>query len=298
MRFRVDEIAFDSPAGLEDGTSYCFRADGPRTELTVEFELPGGGATPAAELLDDMCGQMKTHFQGDFGVDDQGELELMGQAVPYRHFHIMDGGQPKQGFTVAANIGNGVHEGDYVKIGWLLDVDAGAVRGIVDPVLASWARADRPAPGPTPAGSTRRQAAIWAFDLPAQFSGPRSFTWEDVDAELRVGVTVHPLERFEQAGGPREPDLEAHVAELLARGRAQVEREDVPIIHGAMLRLVTKDDYDDHWWSCRARQAYEVGNPVRMRHVEVAADGPLDAQEQLRRVVDELLASISAGGRR
>jgi hypothetical protein len=291
MRIRVDEMAFSSPSGLQDATNYTFRATGPREEFSVEFELPVGGATPADATLADTRGQMAGYLQSAFGVDAEGQLVLAGKPAPYMHYHFLDRGETKQGFMCVANLGSELADGDWVKLNWLLDMPAASVRSSVDPVLASFARASDPAPVPTPSGWTRRQAGPWAFDLPSRYTFPRSYVWVDVDAELRVQIAVHHFD-------VDKPDLEARVAAASSRGRSLVKREDVPIIYGQLVRLRLRDELDEEHFACRVLQGYEIGNPVRMRWVEVAADGPFAEEQRLRKLVDGLLASIAAEVRR
>ncbi|MFO7564002.1 MAG: hypothetical protein R6X02_15255 [Enhygromyxa sp.] len=292
MRLRVDEIAFSGPSKMEDATNYTFAGADPREEFSVEFELPVGAATPAAEALADTRGQMADYLQSDFGVDEEGELpSLAGKPAPYMRYHFVDRGETKQGFMAVANLGSEAADGDWVKLNWLLDLPADQVRARVDPVIASFAKAGDPAPGPTPSGWVRRQAGPWEFDLPSGHSYPRSYAWLDPDAELRLQITVHPYD-------VDKPDLEARVAAVQDRGRALLDREDVPIIHGQLVRLRLRDGLDEEWFACRVVQSYEIGNPVRIRHVEVAADGPLAQEQRLRRMVDALLASVRVEERR
>jgi hypothetical protein len=191
----------------------------------------------------------------------------------------------------AANLGSEAADGDWVKLNWLLDMPAASVRATVDPVLASSARASDPAPVPTPNGWTRRQAGIWAFDLSGRHTVPRSYVWLDDDAELRLQITVHLFD-------VEKPDLEARVAAASSRGRSLMNREDVPIIYGQLVRLRVRDEHGEEYFACRVLQGYEIGNPVRMRWVEVAADGLVAEEQRLRKLVDGLLASIAVEARR
>jgi hypothetical protein len=294
MRVRVEEIVFSSPSPspskMEDATNYTFASAA--EEFSVEFELPVGAATPAAEALADTRGQMADYLQSAFTVDEEGQLpSLAGKPAPYMRYHFEDRGAIKQGFMAIANLGSEVADGDWVKLNWLLDVPPDAVRGRVDPVVASFAKAGDPAPVPTPSGWVRRQAGPWEFDLPSGHSIPRSYQWLDPDAELRLQITVHDVDTD-------KPDLEARVATAQGRGRSLLDREDVPIIFGQLVRLRLRDELDEEWFACRVVQGYESGNPVRTRFVEVAADGPLAEEQRLRRMIDALLASIAVEERR
>lgn len=288
MRYRVDEIGFTSPSGLADATSYTFRATGPREQLEVESERPAGGATPAALALADVRKQLQDYLGAAFSVIDEGELELAGKPAKFLHYQVQDPKAAKQGFIVIANLGSEVADGDWVQLSWQLEVPAAAVRGIVDPVLASFTRGPATAPA---LGSNRRQAGPWVFELPARYTGPRSFVWADDELEQRLTITVHPFD-------VDKPDLDAHVARIEQGGRSVELRDDVPIIFGQLVRLRLRDELGERWFACRAAQAYQIGNPVRDRWVEVAAEGRLADEVQLRKRVDDLLASIGVEGRR
>jgi hypothetical protein len=76
------------------------------------------------------------------------------------------------------------------------------------------------------------------------------------------------------------------------------QRDDVPIIYGSLVRLRLRDGAGEQWFACRVVQSYAIGNPVRQRWVEVAVDGRLADEAQLRKRVDDLLASIAVEERR
>jgi len=285
MRFQVEDVSFTGPSGLEDCTSYSFKATQPRAELFVEFERPAGDATPASEVLADVRQQHVDYLEAQFVVDDQGQIRIAGAPADYMQYQVDDDGVAWFGLIAVANLGSAEADGDWVKLAWQHEASATDLRALVDAVAASFAKASDPPPVATPPGWTRRQADIWAFDLPADFIGPRSFIWMDVDAELRVQLTIHPY-------GADKPELDARVAAVESRGQTILAREDVPIIYGDLVRLHTRDDLDEEWFACRVVQAYEVGNPVRVRWIEVAADGPFTEQADLRRIIDGLLASL------
>lgn len=291
MLVRVDDVTFTAPTGLEDGTNYSFRASDPREEFSLEFELPAGSATPAPEVLADVRQQHVDYLQAKFGVDEQGERLVAGTPASFMRYHFDDRGETKLGVLAVANLGSEAADGDWVKLSWLHEGSQTELSTVVDGVIASFAKAPDPPPAPTQDHWTRRQAGIWAFDLPARYVGPHSYLWEDVEAELRVQISVHPYDAD-------KPDLEARVAAAVARGRTIVAREDVPIIYGDLVRLELRDAIDDQWFVCRAVQGYEVGNPVRVRWIEVGASGPFTRETELRRLVDNLLASITVEGRR
>lgn len=288
MRFRVDEIGFTSPSGLADTTSYTFRATRPREQLEVEFERPPGAATPAAVALADIRGQLAGYPQSGFTVIAEGQLALLGKPAEFLHYQFSDRGADMQGFIVIANLGSEVADGDWVQLSWQLELPAAAVRGVVDPVLASFARGSAMAPA---IGSNRRQAGPWVFELPSRYAGPRSFVWQDDELEQRLSITIHPFD-------VDKPDLDARVAQLVERGRVVDARDDVPIIYGQLVRLRLHDAAGESFFACRVAQAYQIGNPVRDRWVEVAVDGLLADEAQLRKRVDDLLASIAVEDRR
>jgi hypothetical protein len=288
MRHRVDEIGFTSPNGLVDATSYTFRATGPREQLEVESEGPAGGATPAALALADVRQQLVDYLGDAFTLVGAGELVLAGKPAKFLHYQIHDRGSDKQGFIVIANLGSEVADGDWVQLSWQLEVPAAAVRTIVDPVLASFTRGSAMAPAK---GSNRRQAATWVFELPPRYTGPRSFVWADDEIEQRLSITVHPFDID-------KPDLDARVTQIERAGRKVEVRDDVPIIFGQLVRLRLLDEAGERWFACRAAQAYQIGNPVRERWVEVAGEGRLADEAQLRKRIDDLLASIAVEDRR
>lgn len=288
MRYRVDEIGFTSPSGLVDVTGYGFRASDPRALLEVEFEQPVGAATPAAIALADVRGQLTDYLRSDFTLIAEGSLTLLGKPAEFLHYQFSDRGAPVQGFIVIANLGSEQAEGDWVKLSWQLDLPAAAVRGVVDPVLASFTRGSAVAPT---IASNLRQAGPWAFELPSRYTGPRSYVWQDDELEQRLAITVHPFDID-------KPDLDARVAQLVAGGRVVDVRDDVPIIYGQLVRLRLHDAAGEQFFACRVAQDYQVGNPVRHRWVEVAADGLLADEAQLRKRVDDLLASIALEDRR
>lgn len=289
MRVRVDDVSFLPISALEDGTNYKYRSKAPRAEFSLEFELPAGGGTPAKDALADIRGQHVDYLGDKFSVDEQGELTLVGQPAPFMRYHFPDRGTTQYGLLAFANLGSEAGERDWVKLAWLHEGPEPALRELVDAVVASFAKASDPPPAPTPTGWTRRYAGRWAFDLPDYFLGPRSFVWNDIDAELRILLTVHP-------DGAEKPELEARVAAYTKRGMTIVEREDEPITYGQLARLRLRDRHDREWFACPVVQGYEVGDPVRLCWVETGAQGPWTAQAQVRDFLDQLLASISVGG--
>jgi hypothetical protein len=288
MRHRVDEIGFTSPSGLVDATSYVFRASSPREQLEVEFERPAGSATPAAIAIADVRKQLTDYLRSDFTLIAEGTLSLLGKPAEFLHYQFSDRGSAIQGFIVIANLGSEVAEGDWVQLSWQLEHPAAAVRGVVDPVLASFARGGPTAPA---ISSNLRQAGPWVFELPSRYTGPRSFVWADDEIEQRMTITVHPFDID-------KPELDVRVAQIVERGRVIDAREDVPIIYGKLVRLRLHDATGEKFFASRVAQDYQVGNPVRDRWVEVAADGLLADEAQLRKRVDDLLASIALEDRR
>ncbi len=294
MRSRIDEIVFVSPSGLEDVTAYTFRSTSPREKLSIELELPAGTATPAEVALADVRQQIVDHLDSNFAVVAEGSQAIAGKQGSYLHYSFSDGGKHKQGFIVIANLGSLANDGDWVKLTWLIDAPQSSVRAVVDPVLASFAKASDPPPQPTPPGSSRRQAGPWSFDLPDRYVGPRTFVWEDIEAEIRVSITVHPFD-------VDKPELDARVAATEQRGRQLTAQDVVPIPLGQLARLRLRSNLsgvDEEWFAIRSVQGYQVGRPIRFRWVEVAVDGPLAHEARLRKLGDDLLASIAVEERR
>jgi hypothetical protein len=79
------------------------------------------------------------------------------------------------------------------------------------------------------------------------------------------------------------------------RGEIVVDREDLPIDDGALMRVHLRDDeLDADHFVCRTVQRFEFAgtDPVRACHVQIDATGPWAAEARLRALVDELLASV------
>lgn len=278
MRHRVDEIGFTSPSGLADQTRYGFRSRSPREQLEVEFEAPPGGATPAGRARDEVRQQLIDGLGSAVTIVGEGDRVVLGQPAAVLHYAFEDRGKPSQGYVVIANLGSEAHEGDFVQLAFQLEGDASRVPGVVDPVLASLAR-DQAGPG-----ATWRQVGPFALELPARFAGPRSYVWADDELEQRLTITVHPFDA-------PAPELDAALDQL-ARARTIVARDDVPIIYGQLVRA-RLDDAGVPYFACVAVQAYAIGNPVRERWVEVRAEGRGADEAQVRKRVDDLLASIA-----
>ncbi|MFV8754805.1 hypothetical protein ACNOYE_30025 [Nannocystaceae bacterium ST9] len=291
MRHRVDEIGFASPSGLADRTRYTFRATSPRAQLEVEllggaaeFERAAGSGSPAELAIADVRQQMIDGLGSALTIVGEGEIAVAGKPGRFLHYQFSERGAEQQGFVVIAELA----DDDWVQLAWQLEGDAGAVRGAVDPVLASFARGSEDAPA---IGTNLRRAGGWQFELPSRYAGPRSFAWVDEDAELRLAIGVHPFD-------VDKPELDARVAALEARGFTLERRDDVPIIHGDMVRLHLRDASGEAWFACRAAQAYPIGNPVRDRWVEVSIEARLADEATARKRVDDLLASIAVEERR
>lgn len=266
-RDRIDDVGFDPPTGLEDASAYVYRAGG--VELTVDH----GRAGTAAEQLDGERQRLTDYF-GDAVEFRGGPItplvdQLAGQPV-VGHRYVLEGAH---GVSVAADV-----DGGWVRLAFIQADGGEQLDALVPAVCSSFG--DR----------GRVRAGRWRFELPASFSTPRSRVWLEPEAEWRVTVRVHPLDA-------PSPDLDREVARFEARGWRVRSREDVPIVHGALVRLLLDDDLGDGWFATRSVQAFERGNPVQTRYVEVSALGPDADAVQLRARVDALLASLTVGER-
>jgi hypothetical protein len=76
---RVDGVAFDRPAGLEDSTSYSYHAPSSYEELNLEFELPIGRATPADEVIAEVREGLAGYFGAELSIVAQGDQVFVGQ---------------------------------------------------------------------------------------------------------------------------------------------------------------------------------------------------------------------------
>ncbi|GEM_PF-3742024 len=287
MRVRVDDVSFERPAGLADLTSYSYKGSSPRTEFSIECEAPVGGATAAAEVLVDRRSKFEGYFAAAFSVEEEGDVQLGGAPAKFMRYSIDDKGQPISGYIAVANLG----AGDWTMLAWQVGAASDQVAAIVDPMLASFGAADAPAPKPAGPGYTRREAGDWAFDVPDGHTYPRIRIYEDPDAELRHEVEVHVLDVDAR-------DLDDRVKIYEGRGWTLVDREDVPIPNGELLRLQFEDPLGDRWFACCSAQRHEVGNPIQNRWVEVRITGPAAITARLRAVMDATLASIAVGGGR
>ncbi|PRP90832.1 hypothetical protein ENSA5_60820 [Enhygromyxa salina] len=292
---RIDGIAFASPDGLEDVTRYAYRPaeSGPGRgdeELSVEAELPVGGATPAAEVIAELREALEGFFPGAFKLLGEGEATLAGAAGKFLAY-CLDGGPGQAtvvGKIVVANLGReGEPPGDWVKLAWSGSRDAGSLDAYVDPIVASFS-AEADAPATVLPGHERRHAGPWALDVPAHLRGPRNFLWEDEEAELRVELSV--LE-----AGADEPTIELGAA---ISGGEEVAREDSRLDEGERVDVRVRSDDDPHGESTLilAKRKIELGASDRGGHrwVVLSASAPSPEGPRLTTIVDALLASVRA----
>jgi hypothetical protein len=290
MRLRVDQISFESPVGLEDSTTYNFQATDPRELFEVRFEFPAGGGTPGDGVITKLHAQLDNFPVPGFAIEQPSDREVAGVPGKSLRFTFDERGKPMHGVIVVANLGNGTHSKDWVKLSWRLGLPLAEVGARVDTVLASLAPADQPAPAPPAAGWVRRQAGAWAFDIPASLSYPRVRRWQDFDARLSISITITELDA-------EQPVIDEPLVAASDRGEIVVEREDLPIPEGTLMRVHLRDDeLGTEQLVCRSVQRHEfsgpAGSPPRACYVQVDAAGPWAAEARLRALVDDLLASV------
>jgi hypothetical protein len=291
---RVDGVAFESPAGLEDSTNYSYQARATYEELNVELELPIGRATPAQEVIADVREGLAGYFGAEFVVVVQGDQVFIGQPGKFLQYRLDGSEQVVSKMVVANTVRADGQRGDWIKLLWSAWpgalASAGSVDAVVDPIAASLIPIGVPV-GRVPAppvlpGHVRHQAGDWQLDVPAHLVGPRTFIYEDIEAELRVELSV--LE-----AGADEPALEPGVAVADAE---QISRNDQTLADGERLDLVVRSDSDPNGESTLilAKRNIELvgARAGERRFVVVSATGPAREGTRLRGIVDDLLASV------
>lgn len=285
---RVDGVAFESPAGLEDSTSYSYQAPSTYEELTVELELPVGRATPAEAVIADVRESLAGYFGAELSIVAQGDQAFFGQPGKFLQYRL-DGDEQVESKIVVANTARADHQrGDWIKLAWSAWpgalASAGSVDAVVDPIVASFAPIGTAAP--VLPGHVRQQAGDWQLDVPAHLIGPRTFIYEDIDAELRVELSVLDA-------GASEPALEPGVAVADAE---QVSRSEQTLADGERIDLQVRSDSDPNGESVLilAKRNIELvgARAGERRFVVISATGPARDGARLRGVVDDLLASV------
>lgn len=285
---RVDGVVFESPAGLEDSTSYGYLASSPDEELTVELELPAGRATPAEQVVDDVRDGLAGYFGAAFQLLAEGDTTLAGAPAKFFDYAIT-GDESVTGRIIVANIGAG---GDWVKLAWSSEVAPGSLDAHLAPVLASFGPEDG-ARDPAPAGYVRQQAGPWSLDVPARLQGPRTFVFEDIEAELRVELSVL------EAGAP-EPELDAAA---VSAGAEQLRADETELDDGARIDLELRYpelrsgvDANGESTHILAKRRIELtgARTGQARWVTVTATSPRRDGARLTAITDALLASIHA----
>jgi hypothetical protein len=294
---RVDGVAFESPTGFEDSSSYSYQARAGYEELSIEFELPIGRATPAQEVIIDVREGLAGYFGAEFVVVAQGDQVFIGQPGKFLQYRL-DGSEQVVSKIIVANTvranGQQAQRGDWIKLVWSAWPGAlaagGSVDAIVDPIAASLIPVGVPV-GRVPAppvlpGHVRHQAGDWQLDVPAHLLGPRTFIYEDIEAELRVELSVL------EAGAP-EPTLEPGVAVADAE---QINRTDQTLADGERIDWEVRSDSDPNGESTLilAKRNIELvgARAGERRFVVVSATGPARDGPRLRGIVDDLLASV------
>jgi hypothetical protein len=287
---RVDGVAFESPAGLEDSTSYSYQARSTYEELTIEFELPVGRATPAEAVIADVREGLAGYFAAEYSTVAQGDQPFVGQPGKFLNYRL-DGSEQVVSKIIVANTArpDGAH-GDWIKLvwsAWPASLAGRSVDAVVDPIIASVVPVDR-APASVLPGHVRQQAGNWVVDVPAQLVGPRNFIYEDVDAELRVELSV-------LKDGAPEPTLEPGVA---VAGGQEISRTEHVLADGARVDLDVRSDSDPNGESTLilAKRHVELSGTRKgtRRWVVISATSPARDGGRLRGIVDDLLASVQA----
>jgi hypothetical protein len=292
MRLRVDDISFESPRGLEDRSAYDFDAAEPKLQIELRLEFPAGGGTPSGEVIAELHQQLDGFPVPGFSIDPLDPLnpliirDVAGVPGNQLRYSFDERGQTMQGVIVVANLGSEANASDWVKLSWMLAMPRAEADAHVDAVLASLAPADQPAPAASAPGWIRRRAGAWAFDVPAHASYPRVHAWCDLDAQLSIEITITELDA-------EPPVLDEPLIDAADKGLIVVDREDIPLANGQLMRVRLRDDeLGDERLVCRAVERHGFGDPVRTCYVQVDAAAPWAAADRLRALVDELLASV------
>lgn len=286
---RVDGVAFESPAGLEDSTSYSYQARATYEELNVELELPVGRAVPAEQVITEVREGLAGYFGAELTIVAQGDQVLVGQPGKFLQYRLDGDEQVVSKIVVANTVRADGQRGDWIKLVWSAWPGAlaagGSVDAVVDPIAASVVPIAA-ALKPVLPGHVRQQAGDWQLDVPAHLIGPRTFIYEDIDAELRVELSVL------DAGAP-DPALEPGVA---IAGAEQVSRSDQTLADGERIDLHVRSDSDPNGESTLilAKRNIELvgARAGERRYVVISATGPARDSSRLRSIVDDLLASV------
>ena len=292
---RVDGVAFESPAGLEDSTNYSYQARDTYEELSVEFELPIGRATAADEVLTEVSEGLEGYFASEYSTVARGDQVFVGQPGKFLQYRL-DGGEQVVSKIVVANTAAdgraGGQRGDWIKLAWsawpTAKVSAGAgVDAVVDPIVASFVPAGQ-ARAPVLPGHVRQQAGDWVLDVPAHLVGPRTFIYEDTEAELRIELSVLDA-------GAGDPDLDPSLA---IAGGEELTRSEHKLADGERLDVRVRSDADpngDSTLILAKRKIDLVGAQAgEHRWVVLSANGPGSEAARLTRIVDALLLSVRA----
>src|SRR5690606_39721514 len=152
---------------------------------------------------------------------------------------------------------------DYVRVNWQGQADAGAVDGIVDPIVASFRAASESEPPPA-AGLRTRFAGPWAYELPERFSDPRTRIWTNGDS-LRVQLSV-------PASGAAPLAIDSLLASSLDRSHTQLARDDRQIDNGTLVRLHQRGSLDREWSAYLA--LLSLDGDAGSRQVAIVATAP------------------------
>jgi hypothetical protein len=290
MRMRLDGVSFEVPPGLEDSTSYVYRSESPFEELAVELELPPGGNTPAAEVIDDIRESLAGFYQGDFVVEAEAPAMLAGQPAHSLRYRLGGGDELTHGKIIVGNPAEA--GGDWVKLNWLSETDHAGVDARVDAIAASFTAVDGARAAPASSGHLRVQAGPWLLEVPASLEGPRTFIFEDPMAELRVELLV-------LRAGAAEPRLESAEAARAARG--SVEQREAAALdagQGERVDLRISSAADPHGEStvilAKRRVDLEGERAGEHRWITLSAAAPSAEGPRLTTLIDDLLASLQA----
>lgn len=277
MRLRLDDLTLEIPDELQalDGQNY--RREDRDENVMVHVTDDGDPAEVIAELRQ----RLGLIFK------DATSSEPEPAALPDRE-------GLRYSFAVPADEVAGaqalfaLEAPDLIKFGWQGPGDQAAADAGLDALLAS-VRPSADAPATVEAEHRRWWVGAYAFDLPAAFVGPTVAELRGVDRRIRARVELHPF-------GADKLELDGYAARHAKIGRRLVAREDVPIIYGDLIRLELEDpDGAAHFFSASV-QGYEVGNPIRIRQVEVEVEGPGELTDTIRSVHEKLLASLDLEG--
>ncbi|MCA9685853.1 MAG: hypothetical protein KC457_26995 [Myxococcales bacterium] len=277
MRYRLREVTFELPPELDAPAVQHYWAD------DATFTVERGDDGEPAEVVAELRRRLELSFPSA-SLTEPAEIALRGRPGQRYAFAITDDGG-RAGAQALIGPDEGDEPGTVVRLGWQGKADLPAADAFLDAVVASVREPDTgEAPEP---GRRRWWMGGLAFSLPQEYDSATVLELEGFDEQVQLRVSLHPFDSKSIA-------LDERAAAELAEGHALTAREDVPIIHGdwLRLRLAGPGATEATRFVSISVQRREVGNPVRIRQIEVRLAGPADLARELQGMHERLLASL------